>query len=266
MISKFKRKDIELEFMLTGEENEETIMFVHGVGANLRQFCEQHVYFSNGYRVLSVSLRGHGNSSLPSIQAENQYSLEQNRDDLLSLLEYLNLRGVHYVGNSAGGVIGYYLIKSRPDLFKSLVTFGTTAELNHPTFLVSLIAGIDRLMLRVNPQGYLKFMSKSVSKNECVQMQIYDLFVKSVAAIPHLRANLGNYSCLDIIKKTNVPYLLIKGESDKEINRSLKSTLQAIAQNDGASIVELASAGHLANLDCPDEFNKTVETFVKRHC
>lgn len=37
-IKRFKGAEVELEYLLTGETNAETIMFVHGAGANLRQF------------------------------------------------------------------------------------------------------------------------------------------------------------------------------------------------------------------------------------
>jgi pimeloyl-ACP methyl ester carboxylesterase len=263
---KFKGSEVELEYLLTGEENQETIMFVHGAGASLRQFTPQHVHFSDRYRVLSVSLRGHGGSGSPSVQSSDQYTLEKNRDDLLELLAHLELGKVHYVGNSAGGVVGFYLIDARPDLFRSLVTFGTTAELKYSRFLVKLIAGVDKLMLRINPRGYLRFVSKSVSKSEPVQREVYEQFLQSIPAVPHVRANLGNYSCLRVIENMHIPYLLIKGEGDSQINQALNSTLGAIAANSNAAVMELKDAGHMANMDRPEEFNRVVADFVATVC
>jgi len=87
------------------------------------------------------------------------------------------------------------------------------------------------------------------------------MFMMSIEAVPYFRTNLGNYSCLNTIKNMTIPYLLIRGEQDKEINRSLTSTLEAIGTNSRATVVELAQAGHIANLDRPDEFNKILEEF-----
>ncbi len=55
--------EIKMEYLLTGIPNKDTILFVHGLGANLSQFEYQHNYFQDRYRVLSVSLRGHGNTT-----------------------------------------------------------------------------------------------------------------------------------------------------------------------------------------------------------
>ena len=83
----------------------------------------------------------------------------------------------------------------------------------------------------------------------------------SIDGVPFFRANLGNYSCLSIIKKMKIPYLLIRGEQDKEINRNLKSTLEAIGINSRAKVTELSRAGHMANLDRPNQFNRIIAAF-----
>jgi pimeloyl-ACP methyl ester carboxylesterase len=85
----------------------------------------------------------------------------------------------------------------------------------------------------------------------------------SIEAVPYLRGNLGNYSCLNVIKSMTIPYLLIQGEQGKEINRSLGTTLDVITTNKRASVVKLEQAGHIANLDRPDEFNKILGRFLE---
>ena len=261
LIKTFKCSGVELEYLLTGENNVEVIMFVHGAGTNLRQFFVQHEYFSGQYKVLSVSLSGHGLSGQPKVKSGEHYTLEKNKDDLLELLESLNINKVHFVGNSAGGVIGFYMFEARPDMFSSLVTFGTVGELKYSTLVTRIISGIDKAMLRWSPRRYLAFMSKNTSKYESVQKEIFDMFMMSIEAVPYMRENLGNYSCLNIVKNMTIPYLLIRGEQDKEINRNLTSTLEAVGANSKARVVELDQAGHIANLDRPDEFNKILEDF-----
>lgn len=264
MIKSFQGSEVELEYLLTGADKQEVIMFVHGAGSNLRQFFEQHNHFSGQYKVLSVSLRGHGLSGHPKMKEKANYTLEKNRDDLIELLGCLDIDKLNFVGNSAGGLIGLYMYEVRPDLFSSIATFGTVGELNYSNLTTKLFSGIDKLMLRFNPRGYLGFLSKNISEYEKVQKEIMDLFMMSIEAVPYLRGNLGNYSCLDIIKNMTVPYLLIQGEQDKEINRSLGTTLDVITTNKRASVVKLEQAGHIANLDRPDEFNKILGSFWGR--
>lgn len=262
-IKSFKCSEVEIEYLLTGEENDETVMFVHGGGANLRQFLPQHLYFSKEYRVLSVSLRGHGNSTKANRHNVTEYTLEKHRDDILELLEYLNIRNVHYIGNSAGGLVGYELVNKSPQLFKSFVTFGTTAELKYSKLLVNLIVAIDKIMMKINPSGYSRFMAKHVSQYDNVQKEMYDAFMMSREVSPLFRKNIGNYSYLETIENMKIPFLLVQGENDKDINNTLQSTTEVIKNNPKASIIKLADAGHIANLDNPEEFNNIIETFIK---
>src|SRR5699024_4884165 len=100
------------------------------------------------------------------------------------------------------------------------------AELKYSALMAKLISRVDKLMFKLNPRGYSGFMSKLTSEYESSQKEMFDMFMVSKEAIPYIRGNLGNYSYLNTIKEMTIPYLLIKGEQDKEINRSLKSTLE----------------------------------------
>ena len=88
---------MQLEYFISGESNKETILFVHGAGANASQFENQHHFFSDRYKVVSLSLRGHGGSALPSTNATPNYSLDQLADDFVELIDKLiTLPGTAY--------------------------------------------------------------------------------------------------------------------------------------------------------------------------
>lgn len=261
-IKKFQGSEVELEYLLTGESNNEVIMFVHGAGTNLRQFFPQHEYFSMDYQVLSVSLRGHGKSSNPAKLTSSEFSLKKHRDDLLELLQFLSVETVHYVGNSAGGMIGYELVKEQPSLLSSFVTFGTTAELTYPLFFSKAIVGINRWMFKLAPGAHCKFLARNSSKIKSVQEEIANQFMLSKDSVSLFQHHLGNYSYLDVLEKLEIPFLLVQGEEDKDINMNLKSTIHAIESNTNATIRKIAKAGHFANLESPTEFNKMIENFL----
>lgn len=261
-IQRFSNSEVELEYLITGEEHEETILFVHGAGTNLRQFLNQHEFFSDQFKVLSVSLRGHGHSSCSSITHANEYSISKNCHDLVKLLTFLKIPRVHYVGNSAGGVIGFELFQTNPEKMVSLITFGTTAQLKFSSFTANLIVAINRTMFKLNGQKHAAFLAKNSSSVKDVQQELIEHFLLSKNASHYLQKNLGNYCYTHVIENMNIPYLLIKGDLDREINKNLSSTIQAIEKNPLASIIELNSAGHIANLDAPNQFNEIVRKFV----
>jgi pimeloyl-ACP methyl ester carboxylesterase len=55
---------------------------------------------------------------------------------------------------------------------------------------------------------------------------------------------------------------LIQCEYDNDINKSLKTTLEAMSKNKKAKVVQLKGAGHIANLDKPDEFNQILRELL----
>src|ERR671913_1833370 len=76
------------------------VVFSHGWPLNADAWESQMVFLaSNGYRCISHDRRGHGCSSQPSGGNE----MDTYADDLATLIETLDLRGVVLIGFSTGG-------------------------------------------------------------------------------------------------------------------------------------------------------------------
>lgn len=254
---------MKLEFFNTGKANKETLLFVHGAGGNADQFQKQHDFFSDQYRVVSLSLRGHGESPKPSPNTSDKYALGVLADDMIKLIEELDLDHIHYVGNSAGGVLGYIVVSKITHRFLSLTTFGTTGQMKFPKFLAPVFRGFDAFMLRFFKNWYLHLMASHTAMNEASKKACFQMFLKAVPAIPHFRYNLVNYDFTGFIAQIPVAYTLIRCEFDKGINGMLSSTLKAIQTNKLAKVVELKRVGHLANLDDPEAFNTCLKGILE---
>lgn len=247
---------MQLEYKISGESNKETILFVHGAGSNASQFNKQHEFFSDKYKVVSLSLRGHGLSPQPSPNHTEHYSLDHHVNDIIELINNLSLCSIHYVGNSAGGVLGYIVTSRLHHLFLSITTFGTTGQMNFPKLSAPLVKAFDSLMIRLFKEKYLKFAAMHTGLNSESRDAIYKMFLMASDAVPHFRYHLANYNFLHEIENLQIPYCLIQSEFDKDINRSLKTTIEAISKNEKAKIISFKGAGHIANLDMPDAFNR----------
>jgi pimeloyl-ACP methyl ester carboxylesterase len=246
---------MQLEYIINGESNRETILFVHGAGANANQFEKQRQFFSDRYKVVSLSLRGHGGSLLPSPNVTPNYSLDLLADDIIGLIEKLKLDNIHYVGSSAGGVLGYIVCTRLADRFLSLTTFGTTGQMNWPLWTGRVLYAYDKYMMKIFGEKYLYFAVGYVTKIKEVRKNVTKMFLEAADAIPHLRCHLVNYNFLDEIEKLAIPYYLIQCEYDNDINKALKTTFEVMSKNKKSKVVQLKGAGHIANLDKPDEFN-----------
>ncbi len=249
-----------MEYLLSGEEHSETLLFVHGLGANLSQFEQQHAHFSHVYKVLSVSLRGHGSSKLKEPFSHTNFALDTLAEDIIALLDKLGITRVHYIGNSMGGNVGFELLKAHAGRLQSFTTFGTTGKLKKPGFVLGLMKFVYRLM----GMKRMAKLSATAGRSAYAKAKIAEMIAQTpkntvLAMLPVL----GCFDYLDVIKGSRVPAMLIKGEMDTEINQELDSSLKAFRERGNFTLKELKGTGHFTNLDHPELFNETLQHFLQ---
>lgn len=250
---------INMEYLLTGVENKETILFVHGLGANLSQFENQHQYFQDRYKVLSICLRGHGNTHSIKELSEQDFKLSILANDIIMLLDTLGINNVHYIGNSMGGNIGYELIKAHPDRILSFTSYGTTGKLKKSGFTIGLMKFTYRL-LSMKTIGKL---SGSAGVSEYSKTKIVEMMSQAQkSTVLNLLPHLGNFDYLEVIKNSLVKAQIIRGDKDKEINKVIESAIETFRLRGNFKLINLENTGHFANLDNPYLFNRTLETFL----
>jgi len=254
-IKRVQLGEINMEYLLTGMANLETILFVHGLGANLSQFENQHQYFQSRFKVLSVSLRGHGNTTSSRELTGVDFKLPQLGNDILMLLNYLKIDKVHFVGNSMGGNVGYELIKSCPNRLGSFTSFGTTGKLKKSGFTIGLMKFIYKLM----SMKTIGKLSGSAGISEKSKTKIREMMSGGQkSTVLNLVPHLGNFDYLEVIKKSQVPAMIIRSDKDKEINKEIESTIEVFRSRGKFNLVDLENTGHFANLDNSDLFNTTL--------
>jgi pimeloyl-ACP methyl ester carboxylesterase len=94
----------------------EPLALVHGSWGDATGWEFVMPSLAESFHVLSYDRRGHSRSERSDIAG----SVEEDGDDLASLLETLDLAPAHVVTNSYGGNIALRLAARRPDLFRSL--------------------------------------------------------------------------------------------------------------------------------------------------
>jgi len=256
---------LNLEYSLTGPAGKPVIVFVHGYSMNLKQFLEQERYFSNNYRVLLFSMRGHGGSSCPERPGRESFTLEVLAKDFVSLLDRLGLPAVHWVGNSMGGLLGYQVLSDAPEKLHSLATFGITGRQHYGPFFEK-IAGISmNIVISLNLIPVLgKLGGFMVSKTPAVREKVLKMAQEaSKPALKYGHFNVYSFNYLDELAEAEVPVLLIRCEHDRAMNRVLDSTLKVLEASEKGTIVEMTGAGHFANLDDPAKFNRILEKWYQ---
>ncbi|TVR18707.1 MAG: alpha/beta hydrolase [Nitriliruptor sp.] len=254
--------DVTLEYATSGPRDAPSVLLLHGNGPNWRQFTPQLDSLADRWWVIAPSLRGHGRSTLPPEPTHGDLTVERLAADVLALLDHLGVGRVHFVGNSLGGLVGFQLAGSHPERLASLASFGTTAQLHSSPALVRTMTALLRL-LGTSGSGRLAGLAV---KDRAVGRRIAELMATAdPVAVRLLTENVANYDHTPTLRASTVPLLLLRCELDRSINRNLASTLAALEHREDAEVVDLAGAGHFANLEQPATFDAALRSFLERH-
>ncbi len=252
--------DLKIEYLVTGRQDGAAILFVHGLGANFSQFEKQHDFFGRDFQVISLNLRGHGNSSLVNDLGDADFTLNDISQDVIAVLDLLRIKKVHFVGNSMGGNVGYELMKSHPDRLLSLTTFGTTGKLETSGFKVGVLKLLYSLL---SPETLGKMASKS-GNTDYARQKIQSVMSQArKSTVLMIIPSLASFDYLETIRNSDVPAMIMKGEKDDDINAELDSTISAFESRGNFELIELGGVGHFANLDNPEMFNTKLVSFVR---
>lgn len=94
-----------------------TVVLLHGWGANAQSFSYVISKLCVKYSVLAVDFCGFGDSDYPP----EDYGVKQYADDVIKLLEVLNIEQATLVGHSFGGRVAVEIAANYPHLTKKLV-------------------------------------------------------------------------------------------------------------------------------------------------
>jgi pimeloyl-ACP methyl ester carboxylesterase len=94
----------------TRDQGAPPILLVHGWTCDHTYFAPQAEHFSRSHRVISVDLRGHGESDKP----EQDYTLAGYADDIAWLCGQLATGKPVIIGHSMGGVITFEVAARHP--------------------------------------------------------------------------------------------------------------------------------------------------------
>src|SRR6201995_2919769 len=108
------------------------MLLVHGCGVDRRSLSNIADFFNDSHRVVSVDLRGHGESGAP----DQEYTMPAFADDLAWVCKELALHDAIVVGHSMGGNIALELA----------ARYGRTAARSEDE-LVSMVIMMDSVML-----------------------------------------------------------------------------------------------------------------------
>jgi len=241
------------------------VLFLHGIGGNRTNWRDQLPVFAADYHAVAWDARGYGLSD----DYDGPLDFGDFARDIVRLLDHLNAKTAHIVGLSMGGRIALDFVARFPERAASLTLSGTRAS-----FVQRTEAEREEfLRLRKKPlvedgkepRDIAPTLARSLMGRRSTDAHFQQL-VESVAALHkdsyvktiEVSTFYDRSAALDAIR---VPTLLVYGGDDR-LNRP-ELGREIAAQVVGAQFVEIPDAGHLCNIEAPEEFNEAVLSFLR---
>lgn len=220
-----------------------------------------------GHQVITVELRGHGDSS----PLERPITIDQLGDDVRSVLATLDLRDVTLVGHSAGGYhILAYARRNPGDLaarVRAVVTFGTygsalalreratLAFAASRPFYALLRHPVGRVIIRRGAFG------RTPNKALVEQTRVDALRCPRLTKRLHVNATAGT-TLMSAAANISVPFTVVTGSGDVVVRPRRARELAAMAPCGRAVIIP--GAGHMAPIESPEAVSRIVLSAASR--
>lgn len=239
------------------------ILFIHGFPFDKSSWQPQMEYFKKTHRVISYDIRGFGKS----VSGEDKISMSLFADDLIALMDALQIDKVIACGLSMGGYILLNALNPYPQRFEAIMLcdtqcIGDSQEGKEKRF--KTIQQIETGGLNDFANGFIKniFCSESLDTKKEVVERIKNVVIstKPATIASTLRALAERNETCSLLSEISVPVLILCGnedvvtplvQSEFMLNRIKNSTLHGIGK-----------AGHMSNLEQPDEFNQHLSNFI----
>lgn len=247
----------------TDQGNGFPIVFLHAFPLSRMMWAPQEAALVQDFRIVTLDLRGHGESDAPLWH----YSLEQAADDVRGLLDHLAIHRAVFVGLSMGGYILFAFYRKYAECVKGLVLADTraqadTAEGKQARFEMAQIAyKQDARTIADIMIPKLLSPATTQARPELVQRVRTMIEGNEISGIVgDLMAMAARPDSLPLLDQISCPTQVIVGELDLPTPPS-DAKLMADRIPD-ARLTIIPGAAHLANLEQPELFNETVRSFV----
>jgi 3-oxoadipate enol-lactonase len=234
------------------------LIFVHGVGSTAAIWDAQLEAFGGDFRAVALELRGNGALADPD---PAQITREGFAQDVLAVAEAAGIDRFTIVGCSLGGVVAFELWKRVPERIEAMVIVGSFAQYpNAQAYADGVKAAASEAGDMAN-FGAIRAAKLGLPPDR-TRVTIGQMACKSIPCyIASTQATwTGDYR--DVLPTIDVPVLVSRGERDAVATRDLSDEITAGIP--GARYVEIPDAGHVANADNPEAFNRELRAFLSQ--
>jgi pimeloyl-ACP methyl ester carboxylesterase len=233
------------------------LVFVHGVGSTAAIWDYQLRAFKDRL-CAAIELRGNGMQKPdpdPTTITRAGYA-----EDVLTVADALGIERFSLVGCSLGGVVAFELWRSAPERIGGMVILGSFARYPDGERYADQICTQAREIGDMRAFAELR-AAKLGLPPERLRETLEQYGCKSVECFVAATQATWTGDYRDALSTVDVPVTVAYGEHDSIAPRALAEEIAGGIT--GANLTMISDAGHVANADNPNDFNRLLREFLE---
>jgi 3-oxoadipate enol-lactonase len=240
------------------------LVLLHGFPLDRSMWQGQAEALGGEFRGVAPDLRGLGETP----PGDDGVSIEGMADDVAALLDELNLGRVVLGGLSMGGYVAFELFRKYPGRVRALVLADTRPQADTEEGRRAREESAQRALKEGMAPIVESMLPKLVSAGtrerggevlERVRAMMLRTSPEGAAAA--LRAMALRRDQTDLLPSIKVPTLIVVGSEDAVTPPADAEAMKA--KIEGSRLVVVEGAGHLSNVEQPEEFNRALAEFLR---
>jgi len=256
-------RGIELAYEVAGD-GDLPVVLLHGFPFNRTLWREQVEALRERYRVVTVDLRGHGETTATVASA----TMEEMAEDVRALLDELQLRRVVLGGLSMGGYVALAFYQLFPERVGALILADTRPQADTDEARrareVTATRALDEGMQTIADAMLPKLLAPEThAERPEIVARVREMILNTDArgAASALRGMAVRRDQTELLREINCPALILVGSLDAITPTADAEVLRREIRDARLEIIE--GAGHVSNLERPSEFNSALEKFLR---
>jgi 3-oxoadipate enol-lactonase len=240
------------------------VIFIHAFPLNQSMWDDQVAALKNHCRTISMDLRGFGASDAP----DGPYTMDQMAADIRSLMSKLDIEHAVLVGLSMGGYISLAFYRNYPGAVRAMVLANTRASADAEKARERRMESARRAEREgaaaiADDMVPVMFAPSTIeTRPDIVQRLRAMIEANSPGGIASAqRAMASRMDSTYILAGIDFPVLVIGGSEDKLTPVSEAQSIREGIPHSRLLVIE--GAGHLSNMERPEEFNAALIDFIK---
>ena len=249
-------------FEVSGSAGDPAVVLVHGFGLTLRMWDPTIPdLVEAGWRVVTLDLRGHGLTNVAG--NPGRFTLDAVVDDILALADHLEVDQFVLGGLSLGGFVTLATWVRAPSRLRALVLADSGPGFRNEDARKAWNATATDIAERIEADGSTAVADLGMTGRSDPAALGLDRHRSPRDLGAAARGFLAQFDSrgMDALATITAPTIVLVGEDDTAF---LAAARTMTAKIPNAQSVVIANAGHVSNVDNPEEFNRHLIGFLRK--